>query len=85
MQHLEVSGAVRHIYIYIIRRLKVKLSPFTTPLDYVYGIVFKKLCIRWNQILCMNLMPGLPMQFMKSVSCKGMFSMNWNIRVNVVL
>ena len=46
MQHLEVSGAVRHIYIYIIRRLKVKLSPFTTPLDYVYGIVFKKLCIR---------------------------------------
>ena len=24
MQHLEVSGAVRHIYIYIIRRLKVK-------------------------------------------------------------
>ena len=25
MEHLEVSGAVRHIYIYIIRRLKVKL------------------------------------------------------------
>ena len=25
MQHLEVSGAVRHIYIYVIRRLKVKL------------------------------------------------------------
>ena len=24
MQHLEVSGAVRHIYIYVIRRLKVK-------------------------------------------------------------
>jgi len=24
MQHLEVSGAVRYIYIYIIRRLKVK-------------------------------------------------------------
>ena len=23
MQHLEVSGAVRHIYIYVIRRLKV--------------------------------------------------------------
>ena len=26
MQHLEVSGAVRHIYIYVIRRLKVNLS-----------------------------------------------------------
>ena len=28
MQHLEVSGAVRHIYIYIyvIRRLKVKVT-----------------------------------------------------------
>ena len=25
MQHLEVSGAVRHIYIYAIRWLKVKL------------------------------------------------------------
>ena len=24
MQHLEVSDAVRHIYIYVIRRLKVK-------------------------------------------------------------
>jgi len=24
MQHLEVSGAVRHIYIYVIRRLKIK-------------------------------------------------------------
>ena len=24
MQYLEVSGAVRHIYIYVIRRLKVK-------------------------------------------------------------
>ena len=24
MQHLEVSGALRHIYIYVIRRLKVK-------------------------------------------------------------
>ena len=24
MQHLEVSGAVRHIYIYVIRQLKVK-------------------------------------------------------------
>jgi hypothetical protein len=24
MQRLEVSGAVRHIYIYVIRRLKVK-------------------------------------------------------------
>ena len=24
MKHLEVSGAVRHIYIYVIRRLKVK-------------------------------------------------------------
>ena len=23
MQHLEVSGAVRHIYIYVIRRLRV--------------------------------------------------------------
>jgi len=23
MQHLEVSGAVRHIYIYVVRRLKV--------------------------------------------------------------
>jgi hypothetical protein len=29
MQRLEVSGAVRHIYIYIIRRLKVKLYPST--------------------------------------------------------
>ena len=26
MQHLEVSGAVRHIYIYVIRRLKVNGS-----------------------------------------------------------
>ena len=25
MQHLEVSGAVRHIYIYVIRRLKVNI------------------------------------------------------------
>ena len=25
MQHLEVSGAVRHIYIYVIRQLKVNL------------------------------------------------------------
>jgi len=28
MQHLEVSGAVRHIYIYIIRRLKVNVAQF---------------------------------------------------------
>jgi len=28
MQHLEVSGAVQHIYIYVIRRLKVKLVLF---------------------------------------------------------
>ena len=27
MQHLEVSGAVRHIYIYIIGRLKVNPVP----------------------------------------------------------
>jgi len=26
MQHLEVSGAVRHIYICVIRRLKVKVN-----------------------------------------------------------
>jgi hypothetical protein len=26
MQRLEVSGAVRHIYIYVIRRLKVKVK-----------------------------------------------------------
>ena len=26
MQHLEVSGAVRHIYIYVIKLLKVNLS-----------------------------------------------------------
>jgi hypothetical protein len=26
MQRLEVSGAVRHIYIYVIRRLKVKYN-----------------------------------------------------------
>jgi len=26
MQHLEVSGAVQHIYIYVIRRLKVNHS-----------------------------------------------------------
>ena len=36
MQRLEVSGAVRHIYIYIIRRLKVKdvhaTSYYTPPL-----------------------------------------------------
>jgi len=25
MQHLDVSGAVRHIYIYVIRRLKVTI------------------------------------------------------------
>jgi len=24
MQHLEVSGAVRHIYMYIVRQLRVK-------------------------------------------------------------
>ena len=31
MQHLEVSGAVRHIYIYIyvVRQLRVKLGRFT--------------------------------------------------------
>ena len=26
MKHLEVSGALRHIYIYVIRRLKLKVS-----------------------------------------------------------
>ena len=30
MQHLEVSGAVRHIYIYVIRQLKVKQRTLTT-------------------------------------------------------
>ena len=25
MQHLEVSGAVRHIYIYVVRQLRVKV------------------------------------------------------------
>ena len=30
MQHLEVSGAVRHIYIYVIRRLKVNCVPLNT-------------------------------------------------------
>ena len=29
MQHLEVSGAVRHIYIYVIRQLKVKQRAVT--------------------------------------------------------
>ena len=45
MQHLEVSGAVRHIYIYIyvIRRLRVNNtkalthSPGTLPLTRVYS------------------------------------------------
>ena len=27
MQHLEVSGAVRHIYICVVRRLRVNISP----------------------------------------------------------
>ena len=38
MQHLEVSGAVRHIYIYIyvIRRLKVNVHhPFVFYLSYI--------------------------------------------------
>jgi len=30
MQHLEVSGAVRHIYIYVIRRLKVNYTVAAT-------------------------------------------------------
>ena len=30
MQHLEVSGAVRHIYIYVIRRLKVNVAKVQT-------------------------------------------------------
>ena len=37
MQHLEVSGAVRHIYIYVIRRLKVK--GLTYPVTKVLAIV----------------------------------------------
>ena len=36
MQHLEVSGAVRHIYIYVIRRLKVKLADIST---YSWGFI----------------------------------------------
>ena len=31
MQHVEVSGAVRHIYIYVIRGLKVKRSLYQPP------------------------------------------------------
>jgi len=43
MQHLEVSGAVRHIYIYIyvIRRLKVKL---------VIEISLKVLCLVFRRV-----------------------------------
>ena len=33
MQHLEVSGAVQHIYMYVIRQLKVKTSIYSTYLD----------------------------------------------------
>jgi hypothetical protein len=47
MQRLEVSGAVRHIYIYIyvIRRLKVKVSRSTTVLIFVWGL-WKRLVLK---------------------------------------
>ena len=36
MQHLEVSGAVRHIYIYVIRQLKVNPYIFFTSIHLFY-------------------------------------------------
>ena len=44
MQHLEVSGVVRHIYIYVIRRLKVNVSEMC---DYIK----KNCCLELSQIL----------------------------------
>ena len=38
MQRLEVSGAVRHIYIYVIRRLKVKAPDFLDVQYYEGGM-----------------------------------------------
>jgi hypothetical protein len=45
MQRLKVSGAVRHIYIYVIRRLKVKLQFLMAIHAYV-------LYIAWAQRAC---------------------------------
>jgi hypothetical protein len=39
MQRLEVSGAVRHIYVYVIRRLKVNWLVFVTERNCVYCAV----------------------------------------------
>ena len=41
MQHLEVSGAVRHIYIYVIRRLKVNIVTFRA-MDIHKEVLFNK-------------------------------------------
>ena len=53
MQHLEVSGAVRHIYIYVIRRLKVNASSyglFIFSMHFVWIIVDRLIFINCKRL-----------------------------------
>ena len=50
MQHLEVSGAVRHIYIYVIRRLKVNCIPSGTETHIRRLYTFSNTAVRTSDL-----------------------------------
>ena len=54
MQHLEVSGAVRHIYIYVVRQLRVNFGYGFTHFNNTQSS--KELCVRvvGNGIICIK-------------------------------
>jgi len=51
MQQLEVSGAVRHIYIYVIRRLKVNKVPdcYQTEIYTIFGLTLPPTSLQKNR------------------------------------
>ena len=51
MQHLEVSGAVRHIYIYVIRRLRVNLMTRQNVENYLTSLGSKDVSSPQNPYL----------------------------------
>ena len=53
MQHLEVSGVVRHIYIYVVRQLRVKVRP--SSLLMLCGCISSSLAFSYNTSTFVNL------------------------------
>jgi hypothetical protein len=87
MQRLEVSGAVRHIYIYVVRRLRVK-TPSTYRAVNTFYLGYKNLSVYvvWGRGHCLFSDKYKPHKYsvgrMLNVKPVGSSRNQWALKVN---